>query len=66
MLLDDRFDRGVYATGYVSRVDLVVDREPTEAGSRRVPNDAGDCCRFFDATPQTEFLYGCVEEAIER
>lgn len=43
-----------------------MDREPTEAGSLRVLDDAGDCCRFFDATPQTEFLYGCVEQAIER
>ena len=29
-------------------------------------NDTGDYYRFFDATPQTEFLYGCVRQTVER
>ena len=32
--------------------------------SVRVLNDTGDFYRFFDATPQTEFLYGCVQRTI--
>ena len=44
----------------------VVDWEPTENGNVRVLNDTGDCYRFFDATPQTEFLYGCVRQTVER
>ena len=44
----------------------VVDWEPTENSNIRVLNDTGDCYRFFDATPQTEFLYGCVQQTVER
>ena len=44
----------------------VVDWEPTENGNVRVLNDTGDCYRFFDVTPQTEFLYGCVQQTVER
>ena len=29
-------------------------------------DDTGDFYRFFDATPQTEFLYGCVQRTIEQ
>ena len=39
--------------------------EPTEHGNVRVLNDTGDFYRYFDATPQTEFLYGCVQRTIE-
>ena len=28
-------------------------------------NDTDDFYRFFDATPQTEFLYGCVQRTVE-
>ena len=43
-----------------------MDWEPTENGNVRVLNDTGDCYRFFDATPQTEFLYECVRQTVER
>ena len=43
-----------------------VDWEPTDNGNVRVLNDTGDFYRFFDATPQTEFLYGCVQRTIEQ
>ncbi len=43
-----------------------VDWEPTDDGNIRVLNDTGDFYRFFDATPQTEFLYGCVQRTIEQ
>ncbi len=38
----------------------VIDWKSTEKGNVRVLNDTSDFYRFFDATPQTEFLYGCV------
>ena len=51
---------------YSERLLPVVDWDPTENGNIRVLNDTGDCYRFFDATPQTEFLYGCVRQCVER
>ena len=52
--------------GYSQRLLQVVDWEATENGNVRVLNDTGDHYRFFDATPQTEFLYGCVRQTVER
>ncbi len=43
-----------------------VDWEPTDDGNVRVLNDTGDFYRFLDVTPQTEFLYGCVQRTIEQ
>ena len=51
---------------YSQRLLPVVDWESTGNGNVRVLNDTGDCYRFFDATPQTEFLYGCVQQTVER
>ena len=51
---------------YAARLLPVVEWEPTGTGNVRVLNDTGDYYRFFDATPQTEFLYRCVEQTIER
>ncbi len=51
---------------YSERLLPVLDWEPTEDGNVRVLNDTGDCYRFFDATPQTEFLYGYVQQTVER
>ena len=51
---------------YAARLLPVVDWKPTESGSVRVLNDTGDFYRFFDPTPQTEFLYRCVRQTIER
>ncbi len=51
---------------YSKRLLPVVEWEPTDNGNVRVLNDTGDFYRFFDATPQTEFLYGCVQETIEQ
>ena len=52
--------------GYSQRLLQVVDWEATENGNVRILNDTGDYYRFFDATPQTEFLYGCVRQTVER
>jgi len=43
----------------------LIEWEPTRDGNVRVLNDTGDLYRFFDATPQAEFLYRCVEATIE-
>lgn len=51
---------------YSRRLLPAVDWAPTEDGNVRVLNDTGDFYRFFDATPQTEFLYGCVQRTIEQ
>lgn len=51
---------------YSQRLLPVVDWEPTDNGNVRVLNDTGDFYSFFDATPQTEFLYGCVQKTIEQ
>ncbi|MBN2498662.1 MAG: Fic family protein [Deltaproteobacteria bacterium] len=50
---------------YSQRLLPLVEWEPTERGNVRVLNDTGDYYRFFDATPQAEFLYACVESTIE-
>lgn len=50
---------------YSDRVLPVVRWQPTEQGNVRVLNDTGDFYRFFDATPQAEFLYDCVRKTIE-
>ena len=51
---------------YSRRLLPAVDWEPTDNGNVRVLNDTGDFYRFFDATPRTEFLYGCVQRTIEQ
>ena len=50
----------------MSRLLPTIEWEPTENGNVRVLNDTGDFYRFFDATAQTEFLYGCFQQTIER
>ncbi len=50
---------------YSTRVLPVVDWQPTPQGNVRVLNDTGDFYRFFDATPQTEFLFECVRKTVE-
>jgi hypothetical protein len=50
---------------YSRRLLPVIEWEPTDDGNVRVLNDTGDFFRFFDATPQAEFLYGCVRHTIE-
>ena len=51
---------------YSKRLLPAVDWEPTAGGNVAVLNDTADFYRFFDATPHAEFLYGCVQDTIER
>lgn len=50
---------------YSGRLLPHVQWEATESENVRVLNDTADFYRFFDATPQAEFLYACVQRTIE-
>ncbi len=50
---------------YSARLLPCIDWETTSDYNVRVKNDTGDFYRFFDATPQAEFLYECVERTID-
>lgn len=51
---------------YSHRVLPLVEWRPTSAGNVEVINDTGDFYRYFDATPQAEFLYACVQQTVEK
>jgi Fic/DOC family len=51
---------------YSRRMLPFVDWEPTENNNVIVRNDTADFYRYFDATAQTEFLYECVRQTIEK
>ena len=62
----DRIDeyRKVLET-YSSRVLPLVKWKATKDGNVEVLNDTGPLYRYFDATPQAEFLYSCVRKTVE-
>jgi hypothetical protein len=43
-----------------------IDWRPTAKRNVEVLDDTGDLYRYFDCTQNAEFLYGCVERAIDR
>lgn len=45
------------------RLDLI-DWRPTEHGNVEIMSDSADLYRYFDATRQAEFLFGCVEKTV--
>jgi Fic family protein len=51
---------------YSQRLLPLIEWEPTETNNVTVLNDTGDFYRYFDATAQTEFLYDCVRQTIEK
>ncbi len=51
---------------YSQRLLPVIQWRSTEANNVQVLNDTADFYRFFDATPQAEFLYACLQQTIER
>jgi len=51
--------------GYSARLLPFIKWQSTDNGNVRVLNDTGDFYRYFDATPQTEFLFECVQKTIE-
>jgi len=50
---------------YSSSVLPLVEWRPTDGGNLEVLNDTADFYRYFDATPQAEFLFACVRKTIE-
>jgi hypothetical protein len=44
----------------------LIEWQPTESGNIEVLSETGDYYRFFDATAHSEFLYRCVEQAVDR
>jgi len=48
-----------------SRIDLI-EWEPTSQHNVKIINKTIDLYRYFDLTVQSEFLYECVEETIEK
>ncbi len=51
---------------YSKRLLPVIDWAPTIHGNVVVKNDTSDFYRYFDATPQAEFLFSCVVQTIEK
>ena len=64
-ILDSIDDYRRVLEAYSARLLPVVQWKPTPQGNVRVLNDTGDFYRFFDATPQAEFLFECVRKTIE-
>ena len=51
---------------YSAHVLPLVEWRPTQQGNVDVLNDTADFYRYFDATPQAEFLYACVKSTVEK
>ena len=64
-ILDRIDDYRTVLEDYSKRLLPLIEWEPTRAGNVNVLNDTVDFYRFFDATPQAEFLYACVESTID-
>ncbi len=47
------------------RLELI-DWKPTDDHNIEVTNDTLDLYRYFDATRQTEFLYSCIQQTVEK
>ncbi|MEZ5817405.1 MAG: Fic family protein [Hyphomicrobiaceae bacterium] len=50
---------------YSSRVLPLIEWRPTPTFNVEVLNETADFYRYFDATPQAEFLYECVRKTVE-
>ena len=64
-ILEQIDEYGRVLEDYSRRLLPVIDWQATEDGNVRILNDTGDFYRYFDATAQAEFLYGCVRKTIE-
>ncbi len=64
-ILEQIDEYGRVLEDYSRRLLPVIDWQATEDGNVRILNDTGDFYRYFDATAQAEFLYGCVDKTIE-
>jgi len=62
-------DMGTYRAvleSYSRPLLAFIDWEPTATGNVHVNNDTVNFYRYFDATAQAEFLYGCVEQTVNQ
>ena len=64
-ILDRLDDYRRVLESYSARLLPFVEWYPTAKMNIQVFNDTGDYYRYFDATPHAEFLYECVQSAIE-
>jgi hypothetical protein len=64
-ILDRIDDYRAVLESYSARLLPCVQWQPSEKFNVRVLNDTGDFYRYFDATPQAEFLYECVQRTVE-
>jgi hypothetical protein len=63
-ILDRIQDYRAVLETYSTRVLPLVEWRPTEDANVEVLNDTADFYRYFDATPQAEFLYACVRKTV--
>ena len=66
VILDRIQDYQAALEDYSKRLLPVIEWRATPDGNVNVINDTADFYRYFDATPQAEFLYGCVRRTIEQ
>jgi Fic family protein len=65
-ILDRIEEYRVVLEDYSRRLLPLIEWEATVEGNVLVHNETADFYRFFDATPQAEFLYDCVRKTIEK
>jgi len=65
VFLDNMDEYKSVLESYSRRLLPLIQWQPAGDGNLRVLNDTADFYRFFDATPQAEFLYACVRKTIE-
>jgi len=58
-------DYRITLESYSERLLPCIEWKARKDGNVEVLNDTADFYRYFDATPQAEFLYSCVEKTIE-
>jgi hypothetical protein len=65
VILDRIDDYRRVLESYSRRLLPLIRWRPTQQGNIEVLNDTADFYRYFDATPQAEFLFECVARAID-
>ncbi len=62
----DQIDRyRIVLESYSERLLPLIKWQSTPSGNIKVVNDTADFYRYFDATPQAEFLFECIKRTIE-
>jgi hypothetical protein len=64
-ILDRIVDYRATLESYSKRVLPLIDWRATEKGNVDVLNYTADYYQYFDATPQAEFLYACVQKTVD-